>query len=71
MKQLEHGELTSRVNNQDQAFDVQQGQVIEVAPSSVSVKSLDGFTATYVVDANTKVRRNRANSSIGDVQTGD
>jgi hypothetical protein len=37
----------------------------------VSVKSLDGFTATYVVDANMKVRKNRANASIGDVQTGD
>lgn len=71
MRQIEHGEFTARVNNQDQVFDVQQGQATEVSATSLSVKSLDGFTATYVVDGNTKVRKNRGNAAIGDVQTGD
>ncbi len=71
MRQIEHGEFTARVNDQDQVFDVQQGQVTEVSPTSLSVKSLDGFTASYVVDGSTKVRKNRANAAIGDVQTGD
>jgi hypothetical protein len=35
------------------------------------VRSTDGFSATYVVDAKTKVRHAKEKAAIGDVSTGD
>jgi hypothetical protein len=71
LRHLEHGQLTVRVGGRDVVRDVQRGTVSAVSPSSVSVTSLDGFRATYAVDGSTKVRKNRAAASIGDVHDGD
>jgi hypothetical protein len=68
---IEHGEFTVRAKQRDVVLDVQRGQVTMVSPSSVTVDSVDGYTATYVVDTTTKVRKNKASATIGDVQTGD
>ena len=65
-----HGEVT--LNGKDhRVVDVQRGQVQSVSATSVSVKSDDGFTATYTVNTDTKIRKGGKASAIGDVHNGD
>ena len=45
-------------------MQMQHGTVTAVSATSISVKSEDGFTATYVVDADTKVNRDGAIADI-------
>jgi hypothetical protein len=47
-----------------QTVQMQHGVVTAVSATSISVKSEDGFTATYVVDADTKVNRDGAIADI-------
>jgi hypothetical protein len=68
---VEHGEFTMRIKGGDQVVDVQRGQVTTVSATAVTVKSPDGFTATYAIDANTKVHKGKQAAAIGDVHTGD
>jgi hypothetical protein len=69
---LEHGELTLRTQDGgDKTVDVQRGSVTAVRLTSISVKSLDGFTATYAVTSATKIRTGHGQASIGDVHDGD
>jgi hypothetical protein len=70
LSRLEHGQLTlnsSRVHT----LDLQRGTVQAVSPTSLTVKSADGFTAVYTVKSTTKVRKNKAASTIGAVDVGD
>ncbi|MEV6606127.1 hypothetical protein [Kutzneria sp. NPDC051319] len=65
-----HGEVT--LNGKDhRVVDVQRGEVQSVSSTSIAVKSDDGFTATYTVNNDTKVRKGGKQSAIGDVHTGD
>lgn len=68
---IEHGELTVRAGKQDKLIDIQRGQVTAVSPTSVTVRSRDGFSGTYTVNAKTKVHKDKAKSTIGAVKTGD
>ena len=52
-----------------QTIDTQRGAVTAVSSTSISVKSDDGFTATYVVTADTVVDAQR--DGIGSVKVGD
>jgi hypothetical protein len=65
-----HGEVTLGGKKQ-RVVDFQRGTVADVSASSLTVKSTDGFSATYVVDAKTKVRHAKEKAAIGDVKTGD
>jgi hypothetical protein len=47
-----------------QTVQMQHGTVTAVSPTSISVKSADGFTATYVIDADTRVNRDGAVADI-------
>ncbi|MFI9386025.1 DUF5666 domain-containing protein [Kutzneria sp. NPDC052558] len=67
---VSHGEVTLRGKNH-RVVDVQRGQVQSVSPTSLTVKSDDGFTATYTVDADTKIRKAGKASAITDVHNGD
>ncbi len=67
---VSHGELTLGGKNQ-RVVDVQRGQVQSISATSVSVKSDDGFTATYTVDTKTKIRKGGKASAVGDVHNGD
>jgi len=71
LTRTEHGELTVATKTGTQVIDVQRGQIVAVDPQSVTVKSKDGFTATYVINGNTKVRVDKQASSIGNVHDGD
>jgi hypothetical protein len=67
-----HGEFV--VKGKDGKFVTvltQKGQVTTVDARSVTVRSEDGFSRTYAVDGDTRVRRERAKATIGDVKTGD
>jgi hypothetical protein len=66
-----HGEFTIRKpdGNGFQTWAAQTGEVTAVSPSSITVKSEDGFSRTYSVDENTVVGSGR--DGIGTVKTGD
>ena len=52
-----------------ETLDVQRGQVTAVSSTSITVKSSDGYTATYAVTGSTVVDAKSA--GIGSVKTGD
>ncbi|HYH50781.1 MAG TPA: hypothetical protein VEG38_14645 [Acidimicrobiia bacterium] len=66
-----HGEFTIRKPDGSgfQTWAVQTGEVTAVSPSSVTVKSEDGFSRTYSVDENSVVNSGR--DGIGSVKTAD
>lgn len=65
-----HGQLTvPKSGGGYQNVDVQSGIVSAVSPTSITVKSADGFTATYTVSGSTEV--NAQSAGIGSVKTGD
>jgi hypothetical protein len=65
-----HGQLTApKPGGGYQTVDVQGGTVSAVNASSVTVKSADGFTATYAVTSSTMVDAKAA--GIGSVKQGD
>ena len=65
-----HGQLTvPKSGGGYQTVDVQDGTVTAVSTGSVTVKSADGFTATYTVTSKTVVGAESA--GIGSVKKGD
>jgi hypothetical protein len=66
-----HGEFTVKKPDGSgfQTMATQTGEVTAVSPSSITVKSEDGFSRTYSVDENTVVGSGR--DGIGSVKTGD
>ncbi len=65
-----HGQLTvPKSGGGYQTVDVQDGTVTAVSSGSVTVKSTDGFTATYTVTSKTVVDAQAA--GIGSVKKGD
>jgi len=67
---LVHGQFTEpKSGGGYQTVDVQNGTVSTVSASSITVKSADGFTATYAVTSSTVVDAKSA--GIGSVKKGD
>jgi hypothetical protein len=65
-----HGEfVTPKADGGYQTVRTQRGEVTEVSSSSITIKSEDGFTATYPVTADTLVNAGR--DGIAAVQKGD
>jgi hypothetical protein len=65
-----HGQVTERTAGGGyQTVDVQSGTVTAVSSSSISVKSADGYSATYVVVSSTEVNAQAA--GISTVKVGD
>src|SRR5205085_4521696 len=66
-----HGEFTIKKPDGSgyETVATQTGEVTAVSPSSITVKSEDGFSRTYSVDENTVVGSGR--DGIGNVKTGD
>jgi hypothetical protein len=71
LRRAEHAEVTLRTKTGDRVVDVQRGQVTSVGPTSVVVRSKDGFTGTYTVTGTSKVRSKKKAATIGDVRKGD
>jgi hypothetical protein len=68
---VEHGQLTVRVKTGTKVVDVQRGQVTAVTPTSVTVRSQDGFSATYAVNSTSKIHKNKQTAAISGVVVGD
>lgn len=67
--QFQHGEsVVKRADGTFQTVLEQRGTVEAVSSTSITVKSEDGFTQAYTVNADTKVTKN---STIADIATGD
>lgn len=65
-----HGEVTL-AGEEHRVVVFQRGPVEKVSDTSVTVRSSDGYTATYVVSNDTAVRRNGAKATIADLKPGD
>jgi hypothetical protein len=66
-----HGEATVGGKKNTRVIDFQRGAVTQVSGTSITVKSTDGFSATYVVAGTTKVRKDKATAAIADVKVND
>jgi hypothetical protein len=67
-----HGERV--VKNADGTFTTHvdvNGTATAVSATSISVKAADGFTATFNVNSNTKVRTSATGTAITDIKVGD
>jgi hypothetical protein len=71
LDRAEHGQVTVRTKTGTEVIDLQRGLVTAVSPTSITVKSQDGFSATYVVTSTTKVRKTGQQSAIANVANGD
>jgi hypothetical protein len=67
---IEHGEVTVG-GAKPKVIDLQRGTVQKVDANSITVRSKDGFVGTYVVNGETKVHKEKAQSTISKVTTGD
>jgi hypothetical protein len=67
-----HGEFTVKNKAGDfVVLDTQRGTVTANQGGQLTVKSADGFLATYTVDSTTKIRKDGAKATLGDVKVGD
>jgi hypothetical protein len=64
-----HGEFVRPNGSTYQTVNFQVGQVTAVSSSSITLKSVDGFTKTYTVDTNTLVNAGR--DGIGSMKVND
>ena len=65
-----HGEVTL-AGEKHRVVVFQRGPVEKVSDTSLTVKSADDYTATYVVGADTTVRKNGDKATIADLKAGD
>lgn len=65
-----HGEVTLG-GKKAQVVVFQRGTVDKIDASSITVKSRDGFTATYVVTESTKMRKAKKEIAATDIKTDD
>ena len=65
-----HGEVTM-AGRSHRVVVFQRGPAEKVSQTSLTVKSADGYAATYVVGTATKVRKNGAAATAADLQADD
>lgn len=63
LKSALHGEATVGGVKKQHTIDFQRGTVTAVSTSSVSIKSVDGFTASYAIGTTTKVHKARGTAT--------
>lgn len=68
---IEHGEGTLKTAHGQEVVDIQRGTVESVSPGKLTVRSADGFSASYVVNHSTRIRKNGKPSAIKQVMTND
>jgi hypothetical protein len=65
-----HGEVTL-AGEKHQVIAFQRGTVEEASSTSVTVKSKDGFVETYLLSDDTKVREDRHDATVSDIDAAD
>lgn len=68
---LLHGDAVVKKGDQVLTVQRQRGEATAVSDNSITVKSEDGFEATYAIDQNTKVRKARQQAAASDIKTGE
>jgi hypothetical protein len=72
LSRIEHGEATVDTSNGGtQVVDIQRGTVASSSSGQLTVRSADGFTATYTVNNSTTIRKNGKPSDISQVVVND
>jgi hypothetical protein len=71
LARIEHGEATVDTDHGYQVVDIQRGVVDSANSGQLTVRSADGFTATYVVDNSTKIRKDRQTSDVSQLAAND
>jgi hypothetical protein len=72
LSQIVHGEATLTTKDHGyQVVDLQRGTVDSVNSGQLTVRSADGFTATYTTDDSTKIRKDRKSGDISQVLVND
>lgn len=68
-----HGSAVIQTKGGYETVDMQRGQVsaLDAKTGDITVKSRDGFTATYAVPSTARVRVDGQRSSLSSVRTGD
>jgi hypothetical protein len=69
--QLLHGEQVVQQGTKVVTIDEQVGKITAVSATTVTIRSSDGFTATYVVGSTTRIGKNRTQVKISAVVVGD
>jgi hypothetical protein len=65
-----HGEVTL-AGEKHRVIAFQRGTVQEASSTSVTVKSKDGFVETYLLSDDTKVREDRQDAKVSDIDAAD
>ncbi len=65
-----HGEVTL-AGPKHRVVVFQRGPAEKVSATSLTVKSADGYTVTYTLDADTRVRRNAEPATVAELEVGD
>ena len=65
-----HGEVTL-AGKEHRVVVFQRGPATKASETSLTVKSADGYTATYVIGTETKVRKNQDQATAGDLEADD
>lgn len=65
-----HGEVTL-AGEKHRVVVFQRGPADKASTTSLTVKSADGYTATYVIGTETKVRKNADKATAADLEAGD
>ena len=65
-----HGEVTL-AGKKHRVVVFQRGPVEKITDTSLTVKSKDGFTATYALTPETKVRKKKDDLALSDLKVGD
>lgn len=67
-----HGEFVAKAKDGKYVTTyVQRGAVTAVSPTSVTVRSSDGFSATYTINSDSKIRKDGEQAAIGTIKVGD
>lgn len=69
-KRALHGEVTVG-GQKTRVIDVQRGTVQKVSDTSITVRSTDGFTGTYVIAEDTRIRHAGEAAQVSDLGAGD
>jgi hypothetical protein len=69
-RNVEHGEVVVQTKQGDKTIDVQRGTVTAIDSTSVTVKSADGFSQTWVFGTPLRVIENRNSIQPSTVKTG-
>ena len=58
-------------NDTTKTVVTQTGDITDVADSTITVKSTDGFEATYTIDKNTRISLNGTDGALSSLKQGD